>query len=285
MFADDTNLFFSHRNISTLFLTVNNELHEIAEWFKAKRLSLNIKKAKYTFFHKTSVKDNILLKLPELKIANRAIERTHVIKFLGVLLDENITWENHIFSVEKKLDKNISFLYSAKYFLDESSPKTVYFSYIHSYLNYAKIAWASTYLTKLKTVHYHQKHAARIVFNQEKLTHSRPLLRSLKALNVYEINLYQHLNFTHKVSNNVAPLMFNDMFKKPSHKYPTNFLHNNFSLKKCSLKSTKYSISFRAPKLWNEFLSTDEKLISSYNLFSRKIKSKLLDTENELRYF
>ena len=88
-----------------------------------------------------------------------------------------------------------------------------------------------------------------IVFNQEKLTLSRPLLRSLNALNVYQINLYQHLNFMHKVSNNVAPLIFNDMFKKPSHKYPTNFSHNNFSLKKCSLNSTKYSISFRGPKL------------------------------------
>ena len=285
MFADDTNLFFSHRNISTLFLTVNNELHKIGEWFKANRLSLNIKKTKYTFFHKNSVKDNIPLKLPELKIANRAIERTHAIKFLGVLLDENITWKNHICSVEKKLAKNIGLLYRAKYFLDESSLKTVYFSYIHSYLNYANIAWASTYQTKLKTVHYHQKHAGRIVFNQEKLTHSRPLLRSLNALNVYQINLYQHLNFMHKVSNNVAPLIFNDMFKKPSHKYPTNFSHNNFSLKKCSFNSTKYSISFRGPKLWNEFLNTDEKLISSYNLFSRKIKSKLLDTENELRYF
>ena len=125
----------------------------------------------------------------------------------------------------------------------------------------------------------------RIVFNQEKLTHSRPLLRSLNALNAYQINLYQHLNFMHKVSNNVAPLIFNGMFKKPSHKYPTNFSHNNFSLKKCSLNSTKYSISFRGPKLWNEFLNTDEKQISSYNLFSRKVKSKLLDTENEVRYF
>ena len=75
------------------------------------------------------------------------------------------------------------------------------------------------------------------------------------------------------------------MFKKPSHKYPTNFSHNNFSLKKRSLNSTKYSISFRGPKLWNEFLNTDEKQISSYNLFSRKVKSKLLDTENELKYF
>ena len=62
----------------------------------------------------------------------------------------------------------------------------------------------------------------------------------------------------HKVSNNVAPLIFNDMFKKPSHKYPTNFSYNNFSLKKCTLNNTKHSIFFRGPKLWNKFLNTDE---------------------------
>ena len=117
MFADHTNFFFSHRNISTLFLTVNNELHKIGGCFKANRLLLNIKK-NYTFFHKNSVKDNIPLKLPELKIANRAIERTNVIKFLGLLLDEDITWKNHICSVEKKLAKNIDLLYQAKYFMN-----------------------------------------------------------------------------------------------------------------------------------------------------------------------
>ena len=60
MFADDTNLLFSHRNISSLFLTVYKELSKIGEWFRANRMSLNIKKKnKYTFFHKNSVKDNI----------------------------------------------------------------------------------------------------------------------------------------------------------------------------------------------------------------------------------
>ena len=108
-------------------------------------------------------------------------------------------------------------MYRVKYLLDESPLKTVYFSYIHSYLNYANIAWASTYQTKLKTNYYQQKHVAQIVFNQEKLTRPRPLLRSLNALNVFQINLYQHLNFMHKVSN-VAPLMFNDMFRS-LHKY------------------------------------------------------------------
>ena len=55
----------SHWNISTPFLTVNNELHEIREWFKANRLSSNVKNTKYTFFHKNSVKENLPLKLPE----------------------------------------------------------------------------------------------------------------------------------------------------------------------------------------------------------------------------
>ena len=176
MFADDTNLFYSHQNISSPFMTVNNELDKIGEWFKGNKLFLNVKKTKYTFFHKNSIKDDIPLKLPALKIANREIERTNAIKFLGILLDENISWKNHIRSVEKKLAKNIGLLYRAKYLLDDSSLKTIYFSYIHLYLNYANIAWGSTYQTKLKTIHYHQKHPAQIVFDQDKLTHSRPLL-------------------------------------------------------------------------------------------------------------
>ena len=80
------------------------------------------------FFHKNSVKDNLPLKLPELKIANRAIERTNAVNFLGVFLDDNINWKNRICSVEKKLAKNNGLLYYVKYLLDESSLKAVYFS-------------------------------------------------------------------------------------------------------------------------------------------------------------
>ena len=75
----------------------------------ANKLSLNVKKTKYTFFHKNSIKDDIPLKLPALKIANREIERTNATKFLGILLDENISWKNHIRSVEKNLQKTLAF--------------------------------------------------------------------------------------------------------------------------------------------------------------------------------
>ena len=91
MFADDTNFFYSHHNIKELFTTVNKELQKLGDWFTSNKLSLNIKKIKYTFFHKNSVKDSIPLKLPDLHIFNKIIDRTFSIKFLGVMLDEHIT--------------------------------------------------------------------------------------------------------------------------------------------------------------------------------------------------
>ena len=52
-----------------------------------------------------SVRDNIPLELPDLKIANNCIERTTSIKFLGVMVDENIAWEDHIHTTEKNLQR------------------------------------------------------------------------------------------------------------------------------------------------------------------------------------
>ena len=52
-----------------------------------------------------------------------------------------------------------------------------------------------------------------------------------------------------------------------------------------SLRSTKYSISIRGPKIWNEFLTHEEKSLESHRLFLKKIKSSLLDTENKRKSF
>ena len=106
MYADDTNLFYSNNDIETLFSTVNMELEKISERFKANKLSLNIKKTNYTLFHKNSTKDDLPLKLPDLKIVNNVLKRQASIKFLGVMLDENMSWKKHIKTVENKLSKN-----------------------------------------------------------------------------------------------------------------------------------------------------------------------------------
>ena len=64
MSADDTNLFYDHKNLRTLFSLVNQELQKINEWFEANKLSLNVGKTKYSLFHKPSRKDDLPLLLP-----------------------------------------------------------------------------------------------------------------------------------------------------------------------------------------------------------------------------
>ena len=95
MFADNTNLFFSHSDINVLFGKVNKELINVSNW-----LSLNLEKTKYTLFQKSPEKDNIPLRLLNLNINGLTVKRKTLIKFLGVWIDENITWKDHINTVE-----------------------------------------------------------------------------------------------------------------------------------------------------------------------------------------
>ena len=111
-------------------------------------------------------------------IGNNNIEyrRKFSVNFLVVMLYEHIYWIDHVKTVEYKIAKKIVLLYRVSQFLNEDPFKAAHFLYFHSYLNYSNIVWASKYATKLKRVYLKQKHTVRIVFNKDKITHSKPLL-------------------------------------------------------------------------------------------------------------
>ena len=114
-----TLIFFILTKTKVLFETVNKELRYVNEWLLANKLSLKARKTKYLFFHKPSVCDSILLRLPTITFSNIEIKRESFLKFLGVIIDENITWNKHKELVENKISKNIGILYSASHYLDK----------------------------------------------------------------------------------------------------------------------------------------------------------------------
>ena len=114
---------------------MNRELQNINEWFISNKLSLNVKKTKFSIFHKASRRDDLPLLLPKLFINNQVIKRQSSIKFLGILLDENLSWKEHLKLTENKVAKNIGLIYKAKPYLNKDSLLALYFSYIHSYIN------------------------------------------------------------------------------------------------------------------------------------------------------
>ena len=75
MYVDDTNLFLRHEDISYLSETANLQLEIINQWFISNKLSLNVSKTKYSFFHKPRKRDDIPLLLPKLNVNNSDIKR------------------------------------------------------------------------------------------------------------------------------------------------------------------------------------------------------------------
>ena len=284
MFADDTNLFFSHKDIKELFRIVNIELDKICTWFKANKLSLNEGKTKHTLFHKPKDKDNIPLKLPILNMNGKEIQRTDCIRFLGVLFDENLTWNNHMHLIENKISKHVGILYKAKYIINQHGLKSLYYSFIHSYLKYGNIVWASTKKTRLKRIAAKQREAIRVIDDNIN-ENSRQKMRKLKILNVHKLNLFQILNFMHRVKNNTIPSVFHQKFQITDHIYPTRNSQNNFVQSMIKINQSKNAISARGPSLWNNILNENLKCLTSPELFKGKVKDLLHSIENEIQFF
>ena len=181
---------------------------------------------------------------------NIETKRENSVKFLGVIIDENLTWKNHIEVVENKISKNIGVLYRASHLLDFKNLLKIYFSF-----SYANIAWASTFKTKLQGILKKQKHAARITFHANRFDYSRPLLKEMKALNVYQINLIQTLKFMDITKYGINPRIFLPKFREVYHQYPTRFSQNSFYYKRSGFKTTSFAINLRGPIIWSSFLS------------------------------
>ena len=110
-------------------------------------------------------------------------------------------------------------------------------------------------------------------------------MKELNILNIYQINILQHLLFMFKVNNSLTPKVFNQAFSLTHHLYPTRFSDNCFIICDLNLKLTRFEIAFRGPTIWNKFLTQSEKCYTSIGEFKNKIKGKILSFSNEFLFF
>ena len=124
--------------------------------------------------------------------------------------------ENTYKIIEIKISKNIGILFKVRSFLNKESLLSLYYSYIHSNINYDSFSWGSTCRTNLKKINIQQKHALPIIFNKSKFEHTNELFKSSKILNVYKLNIFNTAVFMHKIQGKSAPSIFLPKFRKPS---------------------------------------------------------------------
>ena len=161
IFADDTSVFYSHRDLNHLNNLLNWELLKISQWFKCNKLSLNVNKTNFIHFSKSNSRRNRCV----LMIDGQPLTEKHSTKFLGVTLDSNLTWNEHIHNIHSSISRNIGILYKLKQLISEKSLLVLYNSLVLSHINYCNIILGNCSFNQSRFIISSLKRAIRTIAN------------------------------------------------------------------------------------------------------------------------
>jgi len=181
----------------------------VKRWLDANKLSLNISKTNYIIFH--SYADSIPLNTV-IKIGKKHIAKVKYIKFLGVLLDEHLTWRYHISELSKKLARTCGILFKVKCLLPRSILIMLYNALFLSFLQYGIIVWGQTFASYLEPIVKLQKRAVRAISHQTFLAHSYPIFKEFKLLRIDDVFKTKLLTFVYESINKLTPVYFHNFF-------------------------------------------------------------------------
>ncbi len=282
-FADDTRVSLSLNNIPVLYQNMNSELEKLNTWFKANRLCLNVKKTKYMLFS-----PNYSRRIPNGRNGQEVDQvcsdgQEKSFKFLGIHLDENLSWKSHIHKVCKKMSSANYIINKTKNILPESTLKNLYSSLVHSHINYGLLLWGCS--KSIGQVVKMQKKSIRIIHGKPFNYHTEPLFKSSNILKIQDQYKYNVLLFMHQLKAKKLPSSFHylhvDYFTNRQQPHT-----RQINLANCKTPRTTYAYLLpfhQFPKAWNE-LDTSYHEIISISRFKGKIRTTMINTYASIIY-
>ena len=252
LFADDTNIYYKSHDLTHLQKIMNRELKKVKKWLDANHLALNIDKTNFVIFHSPHVK------VPEpivIRFCREKIQRENCVKFLGILLDSNLSWKYHINELLKKLSRTIGIFYKIRYFVPSEILRLLYYFLFYSFLSYGVAVWGFTYKTYTQKILVLQKKIIKVMTFNKQNAHTTHIFASLEFLKFDDIRQLQLLSFVYNCQNKLAPIYFHDYFVQCSqvHHYSTRLASRGdlFLEWKNTFQYGIRSIEYNGARLWN----------------------------------
>ena len=162
LFADDTNLTTSGSTASEIQDNLEIELNKVHTWLLANKLTLNVDKTEYMLIGSRQRLSQVISD-PILSMGSEGIKRTLSTKTLGVVVDECLTWKDHIDKVAKKAAKGIGMLRRSKHLFDTDTLKTIYSTFVLPHFDYCSLVWNNCSKTLQNKLQKLQNKAGRII--------------------------------------------------------------------------------------------------------------------------
>ena len=274
LFADDTTLYKTHRNLVYLKWCLEDDLCTLSDWFAANKLTLNLDKTVCMLFHKNNKTSEIELKIKDMTIMNQTET-----KFLGMWLDQSLSWHNHIQRLTLKIKRNKYLLNNGKHLMDRCTKRLVYYAHIANHIQYGILLWGNKaskeQLNKLQKL---QTKCLELIKDKKPYTN---LNKTLGILSIEDMVKLENMKFGYKLVHWMLPQKIIEICCKDSkHESLTKTHHYSTrnkrvpNLPRNMNKLYRESFLCKGPQSWLP-LSVETKSSCNLKAFTNKCKKIL----------
>ena len=271
-FADDSTIHTSFNKNENIAPEINNRLSRISRWLSANKLHLNVGKTKYMIF---SIKD----KPPDLNLSlgGSQIERKNVKKFLGIYIDDKVSFAEHTNKISCKLSQGVGMMRKMKLIVPRHVLKQLFYAFIYSKFTYGITCYGSAYQNQIQRVKSLTNRAIKLILNRDTLT-----AEICKSEHIFDFNMaYQYfcsINMYRILQLNSHPFLATKIFSyQTNHSYETRFVDDqSLTLPLFRLSKCQRSFLYNGIKIWNSLPPNIKTVHDDLKSFKKLLKNHLL---------
>ena len=252
MYADDTTLYSTALTLNELVIGLNEDLERVSNWVIDNKLALNVTKTKSIVFGTR----HMLVNDPQLHLSMLGvpIEQVKKTKLLGVILDSQLSWSDHIDNITTKMGRGLAMVRKCSTYLTSSVMGQVIQSLVFCHLYYCPVIWSAANKSDLNKLQIVQNRAARLALHCSTRTNIECMHTRLAWLTVEQKLICSLLTFFRNITVNQTPDYFHNQVLKSAntHNYNTrNASNGHLTLPAPKTNNQKHTVIYRAISFWN----------------------------------
>ena len=274
MYADDAALLISAKTLNKLNKKVNKEARLFFNWLTANKLTLNYKKTKYMII--TNKHYNLKFRRKfRLNINKNNIKQVENFKYLGIILDNKLTWKPHIDYLKTKLYSVSGIMFRTRKYMPAHALRLIYNSLVDSYLRYGIASWGTSATYLIHGLQAAQNRVLKLLLPYNTAV-SDSHYKHLKILNVENLFKMNVGKFMHSLYHGYNPPAFDSLIQICSHSYSTRHAQNaHFALSYPRTETGKKGMGFIGVKCWTD-IPANLKILANPKSFNKAFKDFLL---------
>ena len=275
MLADDTTLHTLGKDTDVLKKNLEASLKDVSDWCSSNHMVLNPSKSK-SMVITTRQKHQLSPLSINLSIDGNNIEQVRQHNLLGLIIDDKLSWKDHIENLCKFVSKNTFLLSKLQSIITFEARKLYFNAHIKPHIDYASVIWdgcSDVIFKKLNSIH---RRSAKLVL-QEPLLTTEEKMKSLEMLPLTDHLKYNKAIFMYKILNHEAPKYLRDLFKLSNFTYASSRQNLAYPCAQPRVNIYTTSLSYSGVDIWNT-LPPHVKSACNLKKFKQNVHRHLLNS-------